>query len=559
MTATIELTRIRIEHFRKIKEATAELGRLNVIVGGNNSGKSSFLQGIHFSVGAAVAARQTGKETFTQNTLQYCPAEDFKVLRHGLPYQNQSNFGRLSVHAAHQQGEAAVEYSITIYRGRNDGNIGCRRSGDYKLGAIVTDPLSPFSVYVPGLAGIPREEELRSEGVVRRGVAGGDANLYLRNVLYLIKQKGMLEKLLSRMRQIFPAFNLRISFDQKADVNVRVYVSSASSPVDRPIETVGTGVLQALQIFSYITLFEPTLLLLDEPDSHLHPNNQILLARALIAAASEFETQIICSTHSRHLVDALSDDANFIWLRNGLIAEQGRHLPRLPLLLDLGAVDGLDRIRAGEIDWFILTEDADIGPLRVLLRSAGFNLDRCELRSYSTSSKLQSAIDLAAYVKDSSPATKVLIHRDRDFMTDFEVEIVRDKIRSSGAYPFITKGSDIESYFVSAEHIARIGGWRVPEVQTYLDGLAASMHVGLQHAFTRKRDEIKYSMYRGRADQCPDTIALLGDAVPLKPMSRLGKEMLKGVRKSFSENQVVVELVQSSDALDVEDLRALLA
>ena len=43
------------------------------------------------------------------------------------------------------------------------------------------DRIGYRNVYVPGLAGISQFEQHRSESVVRRGVASGDANLYLRN------------------------------------------------------------------------------------------------------------------------------------------------------------------------------------------------------------------------------------------------------------------------------------------------------------------------------------------------------------------------------------------
>ncbi|WP_447407574.1 AAA family ATPase, partial [Clostridium perfringens] len=86
---------------------------------------------------------------------------------------------------------------------------------------------------------------------------------------------------------------------------------------------IGTGVLQTLQIFSYATLFKPKLLLLDEPDSHLHPDNQGLLADSLIALVENLETKIIISTHSRHLVESLYGEANFVWMKDGKIQEQG--------------------------------------------------------------------------------------------------------------------------------------------------------------------------------------------------------------------------------------------
>lgn len=559
MSRDVEVTGVHVERFKRLHEADIALGRLNVLVGGNNAGKSSLLQAIHFGVTAAVAARQTGRETFTQDTLLYCPSGDFTELRHGEPYLNQSNFGVLKFDARHLPENDPVDYTITLYRGRNEGNVGCRRKGDLKLGQLITDDVMPFSVYVPGLAGVPRSEQFRSEGVVRRGVAGGDANLYLRNVLLLIKERQKLDKLVARMQRMFPEFWIDVSFDARSDVVVTVRVSTTGDQGRIcSLDLAGTGVLQALQIFSYITLFEPTLLLLDEPDAHLHPNNQALLARAMIAAANDFETQVICSTHSRHLVDALSDDANFIWLRAGEVAEQGVHLPKLPLLLDLGAVDGMDRIRAGQVDWFILTEDSDYSLLRILLEHAGFNLARCEIRSYSSSSRLEAAIELASYIRDESPATKVLLHRDRDFMTNEEVATVEGKIRRSGAIPFITRGSDIESYFVTAEHLSVLLASDVADVTQWLNDIALANHIELQHSFTRKRDEIKNSLYKGRQQDSPDTTGLLGVAIPLPVDRRLGKSMLKRCRDGMADRFGLSPAIgQSSAGLDAADVTAL--
>ena len=108
------------------------------------------------------------------------------------------------------------------------------------------------------------------------------------------------------MRALFPEFEIWISFRPRRDVFIDVFIST-TGPTGRrcPVELVGTGVLQALQIFSYVTLFAPSILLLDEPDAHLHPDNQALLANALQRITSETSTHVLVSTHSRHMVDAL--------------------------------------------------------------------------------------------------------------------------------------------------------------------------------------------------------------------------------------------------------------
>lgn len=552
MTKDYQLTAIKIDYFRKLRTAHVELRGLNLVVGGNSAGKSSLLQALHFGVSVATARRVTDNETFPQDALLYCPSGDFTELRHMQPYTNQSYKGHVTFYANSPSG-AAVEHKISIYRGRNAGNVGCNRSGDPRLGQLINDPVKPFSVYVPGLAGIPRVEEYRSEGIVRRGVAGGDANLYLRNVLYLIKQKSKLPDLLKQIKQIFPRFEIQIKFDVKVDVGIDVKVSDGGQFV--PVDLAGTGLLQALQIFSYITLFEPTILLLDEPDAHLHPNNQVALARALVQASQATETQIICSTHSRNLVEALTDEAQFIWLRDGIIHQQGPYMPVVPLLMDIGAFDSLDRIKNGRIDWFILSEDSDMRMVQLLFEHAGFNLARCEFRSYGSSSKLESALAMATYTKEMWPSTNVIVHRDRDFMTSEEVEIIAKKILSANAISFITQGSDIESYFLQPAHVAHLLGVSEIVATDWLSHIARQRHNEATISFVNKRTEVKQiSIYRGALQQAPDSAALMGNSIPL-PLSHVrGKDMLKWVRPLLAADSRNVDLVQTSSALDVIDL-----
>jgi AAA ATPase domain len=46
-----QLRAVQIERFKAIENAPFDLGPLNVLVGANNSGKSSIIQGLHFGVG----------------------------------------------------------------------------------------------------------------------------------------------------------------------------------------------------------------------------------------------------------------------------------------------------------------------------------------------------------------------------------------------------------------------------------------------------------------------------------------------------------------------------
>lgn len=554
----MRLTKLILEKFKKVDKVDLDLHSLNVLVGGNNSGKSSVLQGIHFSVIAAIASREAGRDTYTQDSLMFCPARNFEDLRHGTPYTNQAHFGFLRLFASSPD-DGDTQYEVRIYRGRNEGNVGCMRSGNTKLGGMVASSDWLFSVYVPGLAGIPQAEQFRTESVVRRGVASGDANLYLRNVLWLIKEKGKLDELQAWMKGLFPKFHMWLRFDPQMDVYLGVEISTTGVAGRRcPLELVGTGVLQALQIFSYVSLFGPRLLLLDEPDSHLHPDNQGLLARTLQYIASETSTQIIVSTHSRHLVDALQDDSNFVWLKDGKVFKQGIDMERLPLLMDIGALDSFDRLMAGAIKWVFLSEDADMSLLKVLVEKSGYPMCDTLFFSYKSSSNLEPAKILASFIKEIAPETAVVIHRDRDFLTDDEVVRVETKIKECGAHAFITDGCDLESYFLDPPHLSKLLGVNGEVITAWLNDLATSCHTELQHVFTRKRDEIKRFLYRDNPDMCPNTLDLVGAEIPLPADKRHGKIMLKKVRggmlAKFGKN---VDVIVISSALSSPPLALL--
>jgi predicted ATPase len=557
----MDLKKIKLERYKRIDSAELVLSGVNVIVGGNNCGKSSLLQGIHFSITASVAARQQGQTTFASDLLLYNPTPDFSVLRNGTPYLNQSGTGNSTLNlyadcSLPDGGTEEISYAITLYKGRNHGNIGCNREGDYlRLGADVTDPKNLYSIYVPGLAGIAQYEELRAKAIVKRGVASGDANLYLRNIIYYIKENDKLTDLNGLLSTVFPGIEVEVEFDEDKDQRLNVYINSQAGRY--PIELSGTGLLQVLQIYSYITYFSPKLLLLDEPDSHLHPDNQVTLCQAIVQISEVKKCQILLCTHSRHVVDALSDCANFIWMKNGNIQEQGPHIEKLPLLLDLGALDSFDKLRAGQISLIVLTEDRNRDYLEFLLQQNSFPMEDVLIYSYRTSSNIEGAILFVDFLKSIAPGCKVMIHRDRDFMTDNEAANIHTSISTAGAIPFLTRGSDIESYFIESSHIQQICGISIEDTEQWLAQIAQLHHNDIQLQFTRKRDEIKNKMYRDNRDDCPDTILLIGTAIPLEKEKRKGKFMLKKIRGSMQERLGrTVELKAASQALNCTLLQA---
>jgi ABC-type multidrug transport system ATPase subunit len=202
-----------------------------------------------------------------------------------------------------------------------------------------------------------------------------------------------------------------VEFKQETDEFITVRVSSGDRWL--PLELAGTGVLQATQILSYIHRFSPSIVVLDEPDSHLHPNNQRLLCALLRKVAEERGTQILLTTHSRHVVDAIGGTARFLWVRNGTVDHAGED-DEIGILMDIGALDIKERVAQPGTKAIVLTEDENTRFLRALLESSGFILNETAILSYFGVSTEKQLRPLVQVIRNINSAARIVVHRDRD-------------------------------------------------------------------------------------------------------------------------------------------------
>jgi ABC-type multidrug transport system ATPase subunit len=415
-----------------------------------------------------------------------------------------------------------------------------------------------IGVHFTGLAGIPAFEELKSEGIVRRAAAKGDANNVFRNILWLLKQQ-LLDwaAFIEDFNFIFPNLTVTVSFDKLKDEHINAYITEGKKSL--PIDALGTGVLQTIQILSYIHLYRPKLLILDEPDSHLHPSNQRLLAQLLSELAKKYESQIILSTHSRHLLDAIRGDATITWISNGELRNEPYNF--ISVLLEIGALDKGDIINNGKTKCVVLTEDSKTVKLQTLLQANDFNLDETDIWSYDGCSKVETAIVLGAFINKNAPGTKVIIHRDSDYLQNADINSIKEKLTRAGLFSFFTKGTDIESYFLDIDHINTI----YPTVQSdVIESLIGEATNELEEKsiqlFTDSAFEVKVSLqYSGgeRAKAGDVALKCRADYLANKERYRQGKRVFNRLKETMQTKYGAKDLVICSKHLKTAELEAI--
>lgn len=449
------IEKIEICNFKNISKLTLELENLNVLVGSNNSGKSSILQAIQFAISVAQttnfeSSRWNNKTqklptSLTPEQLIYAPFRDVYSLAYGgkLKTKLQS-----AIQVEFTEKETQNISKVLIRKGKNK-NI-ATEIHNKPIGELLRKIEEPFSIYVPGLAGIPSFEELKSPGLVRRAAARGDANNVFRNIIWLLHtNKNSWNSFLSDVKEIFPEIEIVVLFNNERDEHLNVFIKDSDKTL--PIDAAGTGFLQILQILSYINIYKPKILLLDEPDAHLHPNNQRKLAKKLYDLSLERDFQIIISTHSRHFLYELEPIAKINWINAGILIEEDINI--INVLMDIGALDKGDLLKNEKIKLIVLTEDEDQSPIKTLIKASNISLDEIEVWSYKGCSDVKTANVLSAFILKNSPKIKIVIHRDRDYFEEDEMQKILDGYNHNITYHFVTTGTDIEAHLLDAKHI----------------------------------------------------------------------------------------------------------
>jgi ABC-type cobalamin/Fe3+-siderophores transport system ATPase subunit len=555
------LDSIVVRNFKAIKEAVIPLGQVTILVGPNGSGKSSVLQAIHWAARAAsyIAPKNT-KEMISFERLDYLPSSEPLRTAHKSELKTDTASDPVEVVFVHATtGEERTQVSVKIRAARNRGGITVYMDG----GTAVTPYKQRFqfiTAYIPGLAGLSERESILAQPSLRRQAASGDAGGVMRNILLNLcsrrgeevdenKAQDRLRRLNSYIEKIHPGTNVNVTFDEREDYHIYAnYSSPGLGNLNRPLETAATGLLQVVQIFAYLILFEPKIMLIDEPDAHLHPDKQENLIETLEMAAAETDTQIILTTHSPHVTRGASPSVQLVWMNNGEVqTDDGEAIRRL---LGWG---GLGK----SVLFFV--EDEDDTALRVILRqwpelSRQLAVCRCFGIDNLPKDRLLSGI-----LGDAGLNMKIIIHRDGDFMSGQEPDMWSSRYKTENVFPWVTAGSDIEYYFCTAEYLSRLYGVDINTAETWRAD-AASKVSKARDTFLSKRIQINRELYpNGGSPNSNDLWSAAGGPAAGTVKGKKLLAALKTVIKSNGYNEKKLDCYTIPDGITIaEDLHDLI-
>lgn len=298
------IRKLTLRNFKRFKEVTFEFPGHVVLAGPNNTGKTTALQ--------AVAAwafaldrwkrlndfhRHGGAYTrvpITRQAFSAVPLRTFDLLWRDRNYLPRDP---IEIEVFSDSGwslamQFVADSTEQIYvRPRSD-----REPADVRR-------ITLEAVFVPPMTGLSTDEPVYQKPKVDQLLGLAQPGQVLRNLLVEASHStASWDALCGAIRRLF-AFELLPPDDSGAHI-ITEY-QRVGSQVKLDIASAGSGFQQVLMLLTFLHTRPASVLLLDEPDAHLHVILQDAIFGELRAVASEKKSQLIVATHSEVIIDSV--------------------------------------------------------------------------------------------------------------------------------------------------------------------------------------------------------------------------------------------------------------
>jgi predicted ATPase len=345
------IRKLIVRNFKKFREVTFEFPGHIILAGPNNAGKTTVLQAI------AAWSLALGRWKLTNN-----------FQRHGGTYpwapltrQSFSAVPLLSFDLLwYGRGSTNIEVSIEDDAGRSL-IMEIKRESTEQIYVrpkpnLAPDEIRAFempAVFIPPMTGLSVQEPVLTKPKIDQLMGMGRPGEVLRNLLVQAHEQGETwTKLSGDIRELF---NCELLPPDGSGADIVVEYCDLNSSMKLDMASAGSGFLQVLMLLTLMHARPASVLLVDEPDAHLHIILQDAIYRKLRAAAAKSKSQLIISTHSEVIIDAAVPEEIY------LIIHEPRRLSnvvdRQRLVESLGALSHTDIMRAIEAKGILYLED----------------------------------------------------------------------------------------------------------------------------------------------------------------------------------------------------------
>jgi len=331
------LTRLRIRNFKRFEEVDIELGRAVVLVGPNNSGKTTALQALALwdigvrrwnekRKGKTSPERRPGV-TINRRDLISIPVPDANLLWRDLHVRDveqvvDEQTGKKKPKTENVRIDVIVDgitndqaWSCGLeFDYANEESFYCRplRTGNGNKPQRMDVPPEAANVrvaYLPPMSGLAAVEPKWEPGRINVLLGEGQTAQVLRNLCFQIHSQSdsasNWETLVADIRRLFGVELLPPTYIGERGEITMAYKEPAGTRLD--LSSSGRGLQQTLLLLAHLYANPRTVLLLDEPDAHLEILRQRQIYKLLTDVADKRGSQVIAASHSEVVLNEAAD------------------------------------------------------------------------------------------------------------------------------------------------------------------------------------------------------------------------------------------------------------
>lgn len=367
------IKKVVLRNFKRFKEETFEFNPFDLVVGANNSGKSTVLQALaiwQYCVDQFSLEKRTGT-TGIQIVLPNftaLPVPEFNLLwkdrtDRSYPKNAQGVATRSAVYILieidvfwrNKEGRES-NFCVQLRYQSPQAVYAIPKGGWGVFKQVYSSQEFPRIVYVPPFSGIEPHESWMDDGNVKQHVGKSQPGSVLRNLLYRVVdgKEDTDEKDWNEISSVIKTwFNVELQHPQYTKgISTEIKVEYKVDGKLYDVISGGSGFHQVLTLLAFLYGYKGvTTLLLDEPDAHLHNN----LQRAVINYFLSKGVQCIIATHSEEFIRC-TDIHSILSIMSG---HPQRVVSNTEVINALNLVDNNDVIRTQESPFILYVEGED--------------------------------------------------------------------------------------------------------------------------------------------------------------------------------------------------------
>ncbi len=299
------ISKVIIRRFKRFDEVTFDLPGHIVLAGPNNTGRTTVLQAVaawslsldrwrelnHFGRHNSGYARAP----IARQAFSAVPLRAFDLLWNERRYKKREPV-EIEVH-----GDRGWRVGMELIADSTE-QVYVRPKSDVDP-AILRGTDLPVCVYVPPMTGLGTEEPVYQQAKLKQLLGQGKPGDVIRNLIVMAHQSETAwAALQDSMRRLF-GYELLAPEASGADI-VAEYKADPQRP-GMDIASAGSGFQQVLMLLTFLHTRPASVLLIDEPDAHLHVILQDAIYGELRSVAQKQNSQLIVATHSEVIINSV--------------------------------------------------------------------------------------------------------------------------------------------------------------------------------------------------------------------------------------------------------------